>query len=199
MVKFERYPFNQYYPITQHFGANPEFYSKLMVGGVPLEGHEGVDWGMVVDTPIFAVAPGTVLKAEYQEIYGNVISIQHEGGFSTVYAHLSEMFVKPGDRIGSEVIAASGNTGRYSSGPHLHFGLRIDPWYYGNGWAGCSNPEPFFLALQSTEEEKNVFSPYVLSSFQQLQATIYKLKPQWVMLHDDQATLQNLTAIHLQL
>ena len=89
--------------------------------------HTGIDLAASVGTPIYASDNGIVLESEYQKNgYGNIIKVDHQNGFVTYYAHCSELYVKPGDVVAKgDLIAAVGNTGR-STGPHLHFEIRID-------------------------------------------------------------------------
>jgi murein DD-endopeptidase MepM/ murein hydrolase activator NlpD len=64
--------------------------------------------------------------------YGNAIIIDHGGGKRAIYAHLSKINVKVGQKIiEGQLIGLSGNTGN-SSGPHLHFEVRVSPWRYAN-------------------------------------------------------------------
>ena len=96
--------------------------------------HQGVDFAAPTGTPVHAVADGKVLMATFYGGYGNLIILEHAGGYTTYYAHLSAY--APGLQVGSVVrrgdeIGAVGSTGR-STGPHLHFELRknnvyIDP------------------------------------------------------------------------
>ncbi|NJN61201.1 MAG: peptidoglycan DD-metalloendopeptidase family protein [Coleofasciculaceae cyanobacterium RL_1_1] len=90
------------------------------------EFHNGLDFVDEYGAPIIATAPGTVVEAGYNGGYGNQIAIQHEYGYQTLYAHLSEIRVEVGDSIKrGDVIGALGNTGR-STGPHLHYEVRLD-------------------------------------------------------------------------
>lgn len=87
--------------------------------------HEGIDFVADPGTPVFASAGGVVQSAEFHPQYGNVIEIDHGNDFSSRYAHLSKINVKPGQVVKrGQLIAASGNTGR-STGPHLHFEVRF--------------------------------------------------------------------------
>jgi len=87
--------------------------------------HEGIDFVADPGTPVFASAGGVVQTAEYHPQYGNLIEIDHGNDFSSRYAHLSKINVKPGQIVKrGQLIAASGNTGR-STGPHLHFEVRF--------------------------------------------------------------------------
>jgi murein DD-endopeptidase MepM/ murein hydrolase activator NlpD len=86
--------------------------------------HHGVDIAVPTGTPIRAMAPGRVHFAGTMSGYGLVVMIDHRRGYRTVYAHLSEIHVRAGDRVhGRPVIGLSGATGRVT-GPHLHFEIR---------------------------------------------------------------------------
>ena len=83
--------------------------------------HEGIDIGVEIGTPVYAVQAGTVTLAGVEDAYGNTVVIAHTDAISTRYAHNSELLVKVGDKVAKgQMIAKSGNTGR-STGPHLHF------------------------------------------------------------------------------
>lgn len=101
----------------------------------PVEGrqkmHRGVDYGAPTGTEIRAVADGTVSYAGYKGANGNLIVLDHANGFTTLYAHLSE--IADGIRAGKKVtrktvIGEVGNTGR-STGSHLHFGMKRNGEY----------------------------------------------------------------------
>jgi murein DD-endopeptidase MepM/ murein hydrolase activator NlpD len=87
--------------------------------------HEGIDFVAPTGTPIVAAADGVVVVAEYHPEFGNMIDIDHGAGLTSRYAHLSRLdvaagrLIKRGDEIG-----AVGSTGR-STGPHLHFEVRM--------------------------------------------------------------------------
>lgn len=112
--------------ITQYFLERPEFYSRF---GLP--GHEGIDFGTDVGTPVLAVADGVVSGIETdpnKHAYGLYIRLRHttpDGTFSTIYGHLSEINVAVDQQVRSrDVIGKSGNTGN-SSGPHVHLSLKM--------------------------------------------------------------------------
>ncbi len=87
--------------------------------------HEGIDIAAALKTPVHATAPGVVKRAFTNGAYGKFIEIEHEAGFMTRYAHLSEILVKKGDVIQTgDKIGLTGNTGR-STGPHLHYEILI--------------------------------------------------------------------------
>ena len=89
--------------------------------------HTGIDLAAPIGTPVRCSATGTVIYANNkQRNYGNLVIVEHDHKFITLYAHLSVMMVHEGDRVRKgEVIAKVGNTGR-STGPHLHFEIRYN-------------------------------------------------------------------------
>ena len=91
--------------------------------------HNGVDYGAPIGTAVRSVGDGVVDFAGWQNGYGNVIQLKHGGDRSTVYAHLSRIDVKKGQRIEQgQRIGAVGMTG-WSTGPHLHFEYRLHGVY----------------------------------------------------------------------
>ncbi len=91
-------------------------------------GHKGTDLTMsgAYGKPVFASASGTVIFAGWSGGYGKVIKISHANGYATWYAHLSSINVSVGDTVyQGQQIGRIGSTGN-SSGPHLHFELRIN-------------------------------------------------------------------------
>jgi len=85
--------------------------------------HLGIDYRAKIGTPIYSVASGKVIYAGWIRGYGKVVKISHGGGIVSLYAHLSKILVKNGQKIGNrKIIAKAGNTGR-STGPHLHLGI----------------------------------------------------------------------------
>ncbi len=119
--KFSRYPIAGPIRITSQF--NP--YRRHPISG-RVRPHNGTDFGVPTGTPVYAPADGVVERATYQSAAGYYIVLKHRGAYSTVYMHLSRILVKPGDKIkANQRIALSGNTGG-STGPHLHYELRIN-------------------------------------------------------------------------
>lgn len=88
--------------------------------------HKGVDWAVPTGTPVRASSGGTVTKAGWGSGYGYVVYIDHVDGRQTRYGHLSKVLVSVGQKVKQgDRIALSGNTG-VSTGPHLHFEMRIN-------------------------------------------------------------------------
>lgn len=86
-------------------------------------GRRGVDIGAPTGNPIYASASGVVLiaKTGWSGGYGNMQIVQHDNGTKTLYAHMSKLAARTGDRVSQgEIIGYVGSTGR-STGPHLHF------------------------------------------------------------------------------
>jgi murein DD-endopeptidase MepM/ murein hydrolase activator NlpD len=95
--------------------------------------HEGIDFTASVGTDIYSTGDGVVTKVERSRGgYGNCIVINHGFGYETVYAHMSKMDVRRGEKVKrGQVIGHVGNTGK-STSPHLHYEVRkggkaIDP------------------------------------------------------------------------
>lgn len=83
--------------------------------------HTGIDLRASTGTKVYAANAGTVTTSGYSSAWGNYIIINHGGGYTTLYAHLSRRNVSKGAKVKQgDVIGLSGNTG-YSTGPHLHF------------------------------------------------------------------------------
>ena len=100
--------------------------------------HFGVDVAAAPKESVVATLDGTVIYAGFDSNQGNVIQIQHKNGFVSVYKHNELLLKKPGDQVmAGEAIALAGNTGKLSTGPHLHFEL----WYNGKP----VNPEDFIV------------------------------------------------------
>ena len=88
--------------------------------------HEGLDFTANTGTPIRAAADGIVSSADLGGAYGKLVKIEHGAGLETRYAHASKLLVKAGDRVvKGQIIAEVGSTGR-STGPHLHYEIRLN-------------------------------------------------------------------------
>ena len=98
-------------------------------------GHPGIDIAASMGTPVRCALDGVVKSAKWDDVYGNLIMVQHDDSLATVYGHNDKILVKEGGHVTrGEVIATVGNTGR-STAPHLHFevvvnGEPVDPELY---------------------------------------------------------------------
>ena len=121
------------YCITQYFGNTPFATANASIyNGM---GHDGIDIGMPVGTPVQAALAGTVLGTGNTDLYhspttgaqcysfGKWVMVKHANGLATLYAHLSQVSVSTGQSLATgDVVGYSGMTG-YATGPHLHFGV----------------------------------------------------------------------------
>lgn len=137
-------PFRENWRLTQKF-ANPPFNAAIaaLYKKVGLVGHNGQDYGCPSGTTIIACDDGTVQVGFEAGGYGNYVKIIHSWGES-VYAHLQQAVVVSGTPIKrGQAIGFSDSTGA-STAPHLHFGIRINPYNKKDGYLGYSDPEPHF-------------------------------------------------------
>jgi murein DD-endopeptidase MepM/ murein hydrolase activator NlpD len=130
-------------PDALHQGRDfPAYWNPGLRQYIYYDGHNGFDYDISYQ-PVYAAAAGKVVFAglEYPDAithgYGNMVLINHQNGYITLYGHFSKVLVKAGQRVRrGQRIGISGNTG-HSSGPHLHFTVfhncsPTDPY----GWSG---------------------------------------------------------------
>ena len=117
--------------------------------------HNGMDFTAPTGTPIYASGNGKVIRAARSASYGNVVYIEHGYGYKTIYAHMSKIIAKRGQRVNrGDLIGYVGNTGR-SAAPHLHYEVHknnrpVNPIYY---YYGDLSPEEF-IAMQKASQQK---------------------------------------------
>jgi murein DD-endopeptidase MepM/ murein hydrolase activator NlpD len=134
------YPLSSAAPTTSSFGWRTH----------PISGsrrfHSGVDIGAPMGAPVVAAGSGMIMSAGWNGGYGKTIVIQHNGVQQTLYGHLSEVFVQPGQRIEQgTVIGRVGSTGN-STGPHLHFETRAATT---DGWVAVDPSDGIKYALDN--------------------------------------------------
>jgi len=89
-------------------------------------GHHGIDIAASTGTPVRSALEGRVMAAGWDDIYGNLIVIEHSDSLTTIYGHNEKIWVKEGEYVTKgQVIASVGSTGR-STAPHLHFEILLD-------------------------------------------------------------------------
>ena len=161
--------------ITQKFGNDFKLNGKWVYKSMGMDGHNGIDYGVPVGTPIFASHDGIVTRIKKDETgYGWHVRIRsHHFARETIYAHLSEILVNEGQHVGlGDKIALSGGArGAIGSGlstaPHLHFGYRnllpssadISRWYvkdYNNGYFGWKDVLPYLIEWEGTHTQKKL-------------------------------------------
>lgn len=118
------------YNLFESATSNATFVLFPPVNGTISEGynakdkHFAVDLVVAKDSPIKATADGTVIFAEWTAETGYVVIIEHSEGLLSVYKHNASITKSQGDLVkAGEVIATAGNTGEFTTGPHLHFEL----------------------------------------------------------------------------
>ncbi|TLG71090.1 M23 family metallopeptidase [Culicoidibacter larvae] len=97
--------------------------------------HNGIDLACSKDEAAWSIADGVVTDATFSSSYGYFVEVDHQNGYSSLYAHFNTLAVRAGDRVSSgQVVGYCGDTG-FSAGYHLHLeirlnGVRVDPEGY---------------------------------------------------------------------
>jgi len=136
--------------IGSYFGTRVDPFYKVR------KFHEGMDFSASIGTEIYATGNGMVLMAgrDGNGGYGNEIILDHGYNYKTVYAHLSRIFVKPGQKIlRGQIIGYVGNTGK-STSPHLHYevrknGIALNPIYF---FFNDLDPDQFQMMLELSQQ-----------------------------------------------
>lgn len=145
------YPLKMPFHISQRWGENPEYYAQL-----GMKGHNGVDFACPTGTPVYACHDGVIQFSDIDSVRSLTVTVDStDGTLRTLYCHLSESKVKVGQQVKrGELIAISGNTGSFTTGPHLHLGCRPLPAQMDNGWNGAANPFNYFDGSYPDAESK---------------------------------------------
>lgn len=178
----QNYPFVGDFPVAQAFGEHPELYQAVQDNGIPLRGHNGVDFALPMGVPVVAVRQGVVLQVQQEPAYfGNYVLIGHEWGQS-FYAHLASSAVQVGQSVsGGQLIGLSGNSGAITA-PHLHFGLRILPYSVTDGWYGFSDPQPYLTRL--TKARGAIIGPHIIGGVHRHLDLLQRWQPRMVLVLD---------------
>jgi murein DD-endopeptidase MepM/ murein hydrolase activator NlpD len=132
--------------VTQPFGPS-ELLLEPPLGPYP-HFHTGIDLAARFGTPVTAAATGVVVAVANTQVgYGNYVIVAHGGGIMTLYGHLLETDVRVGDRVARGQRVGLEGTSGLSTGPHLHFELRVndqvtDPMPYLPPLNGQTTPKP---------------------------------------------------------
>ncbi len=124
---FEKYKLNYkiFKPVING-KISSEFGERIHPISGELGVHKGIDFALEQGSPIYAIYDGEIIEADNDKWNGNYVKIKHDNEIVTVYCHCEKLLVKKGDIIrGGEKIATVGSTGQ-STGPHLHFELRVN-------------------------------------------------------------------------
>lgn len=123
------------YPLGMLVPATGWISRRFIGEGTDKPIHPGIDIAASTGTPVRCAQDGLVSSAGWDDIYGNLIVVEHDDSLKTAYGHNDRILVKEGDHVvKGQVIATVGNTGR-STAPHLHFavlkhGQPVDPELY---------------------------------------------------------------------
>lgn len=123
------------FPLASYTRISSEYGNRIHPTLGVQKFHNGVDFAAPTGTAIYAAYDGKVVAAAYSSSMGNYVMIDHGSGLYTIYMHASKLYVSTGAVVvRGETIAAVGSTGR-STGPHLHFSVRLNgaytsPWNY---------------------------------------------------------------------
>lgn len=132
--------------------------------------HAGIDFGAPMGATVIAAHSGQVVAAEWQGGYGLAIALRHKDGTEeTLYAHLSEIFVQPGQWVEQgQPIGAVGSTGN-STGPHLHFEIRQNT---GEGWIAVDPATQLNQAIPVAHVSRNRFTPFNIQQLNHRRRTL---------------------------
>lgn len=116
------WPLIGYNMISSYFGPRPSIFGTFGV-----ERHTGIDIPAPMGTPVYSATDGVVLKSGWDNTgFGNMVMIQYTNNITIIYGHNSSLVATPGQRVSKgQVISLVGSTG-YSTGPHLHFEVRVN-------------------------------------------------------------------------
>lgn len=175
-------PLGNNFPILQSFGDNPAGYADVTCGGVALRGHNGIDYGTPVGTPVLAIQNGAALEVgDDPDGFGRYVVLGHQWGQS-LYAHLDQVSVAQGQSVAAgDQIGLSGNTGKTSQ-PHLHFGMRVNPFTVEDGWCGYVDPAPYLARL--TEPLGAIMGPHIVGGVHKHLNLLRTWKPRALLVLD---------------
>lgn len=136
---------------VQLWGDNSEYYSQFTYNGVPLKGHNGIDFLVAPGAQVLAVDGGRITEiGEERGGLGRYVKLEHRWGES-LYSHLDTILVDSGQVIDcSAPLALTGDfdlagplNGQKDATTYLHFAIRIKPYNRFDGWGGFVDPLPY--------------------------------------------------------
>lgn len=165
------------YAAIQLWGDNTEYYSQFTYNGVPLKGHNGIDFLVTPGAQVLAVDGGRMMEiGEERGGLGRYIKLEHRWGES-LYAHLDTILVDAGQLIErSAPLAFVGDfdlagaaTASKAATTYLHFAIRIKPYNRFDGWGGFVDPLPYLnpsrlqFATDDPLETLPTFTPHAMA------------------------------------
>ena len=147
-----RLPFKINARRTQTFGNKFYLNGVDVYGQWKLKGHNGIDYGLPNDTPLYAPHSGRIIESLYDKGgYGHYVKIEN-GEEGSVLAHMRKSVVKKGDTVKQGQLVGYSNNSGYSTGPHLHWGYYRKPRDRSNGYAGYIDQQSY---LDDTDTIEN--------------------------------------------
>ncbi len=135
-------PFEGSAILSQAWNDQPEYYAAHSYNGIPLKGHNGVDFIVTAGAQLLAVDPGRVTEVGFERGgFERYLKIEHRWGES-LYAFLGEISVDAGQIVlrGASVATVLSEQG---SNPFFHLGIRVSPFNRLDGYGGFTDPLPF--------------------------------------------------------
>lgn len=138
--------------VTQAWGEQQAYYGTFRYNGVPLKGHNGIDFHVRALLPVIAVDDGRVMEIGREPAgYERYLKVEHLWGES-LYANLGQIHVEAGQIVkrATELATTEFSTlpNRGAGQSYLHFGIRIRPYNRFDGWGGFTDPTPYLDPTQ---------------------------------------------------
>lgn len=136
--------------VLQGWGDHAAYHAQFTYNGVPLKGHPGVDLVATPGASILATDRGRVIEISNEPGgLGRYVKLDHRWGES-LYAQAGEILVETGQVVERGHPIARAELLRRPYPVHLHFAIRVHPFYRFDGWGGFSDPTPFLYVVELT-------------------------------------------------
>ncbi len=172
-------PFEDELPVTQGWGACPEFYGQWRYNGIPLKGHVGIDVRIAPGARLFAMDAGKVTEISVDRGgFEHYIKIEHRWGES-FYANTGEALVEAGQCVARgdalataaqlDPTAPGARAAGATAGVIFHFAIRVLPWNRYDGWGGFCDPLPYlapgcvYLPEDAGDDERISVPPHPMT------------------------------------
>ncbi|MFN8442703.1 MAG: M23 family metallopeptidase [Caldilineaceae bacterium] len=146
-------PFEGEGSILQGWGDHAHEYSEYRYNGIPLKGHNGVDFKIAANAHILAADEGRVIEVGWERGgFERYIKVEHRWGES-FYAFLGDVLVDSGQLIARGAMIATPDSVKQSS-PFFHFAIRVEPFNRQDGYGGFTDPTPFLNSVDIPQEDE---------------------------------------------
>lgn len=151
-------PFEGEGTLIQGWGEHAHEYSEYRYNGIPLKGHNGLDFQIATNAHILAADEGRVVEVGWERGgFERYIKVEHRWGES-FYAFLGDVLVNSGQLIARGAMVATPNGGRESA-PFFHFAIRVEPFNRLDGYGGFTDPTPFLNSVDIPQDDMIFDSP----------------------------------------